>query len=225
MMPMSFTIGPTTPMHVLIVEDDADTRDMYQELLTQSGFRVTLASNGAEALAQARTLQPDIITTDLGRDGALFDGCELAAQLKRSPETEAIPVIAVTGWAGEVDRNKALQAGYDAVLPKPCQPAELVAAICRLLQARALIAPSQVQSGSSGDPRRRPARVARRTTSPPMPPPPLRCPKCDRRLAYLESTLSGVAPAEQWDRFACRRCQIELEYRQRTRRLKVVPHH
>jgi CheY-like chemotaxis protein len=74
MMPLTETRRPADPTHVLIVEDDADTRDMYQELLTRSGFQVTLATNVPEALAHARRLRPDIITTDLGRDGALLDG-------------------------------------------------------------------------------------------------------------------------------------------------------
>jgi transposase-like protein len=70
---------------------------------------------------------------------------------------------------------------------------------------------------------RRPLKAALRTMSPPMPTPSLRCPKCDRTLAYVGSVLSGAAPVEQWDQFACRRCQVELEYRQRTRRMKILP--
>jgi DNA-directed RNA polymerase subunit RPC12/RpoP len=70
---------------------------------------------------------------------------------------------------------------------------------------------------------RRPLKAALRTTSPPMPAPSLRCPKCDRTLVYVGSVVGGAAPVEQWDQFACPRCAHELEYRQRTRRLKILP--
>jgi DNA-directed RNA polymerase subunit M/transcription elongation factor TFIIS len=69
---------------------------------------------------------------------------------------------------------------------------------------------------------RRPLKAALRTTYPPMPAPMLRCPKCDRTLWYRESVVSGAFPVEQWDQFMCRQCGIELEYRQRTRRLKIL---
>jgi two-component system cell cycle response regulator DivK len=132
---MSDTIHPDSP-HVLVVDDDADTREMVEMVLRQSGFRVSSAMTVTDALEQTRELKPDIITTDLGQRGGTLDGCELTTRLKASPDTQTIPVIAVTGWTRGFDRDRALMAGCDAVLSKPCSPDVLIAEICRLLNAR-----------------------------------------------------------------------------------------
>lgn len=61
--------------------------------------------------------------------------------------------------------------------------------------------------------------MARVTTSPDTPPPPLRCPTCDRPLAYRRTVISGLKPPERWDHFDCRHCG-EFVYRDRTRTLR-----
>ena len=117
----------------LLLESDIDSREMYAAWLTHSGFRVAEASTVAEALLMAAELRPHVITTDI-EDGAEGDGCALCLQLKASELTRHIPVIAVTAWSvgGHVER--ALRAGCDSVLVKPCSPPDLVAEIHRLLQ-------------------------------------------------------------------------------------------
>lgn len=128
------TVRPSSQL-VLIVEDDEQTREMYAEWLTFSGFRVAEASNGTEAVTKARALRPDVITTDVGLRGGM-DGCQLTENLRSHSRTKKIPVIAVTAWAmgGHVERAR--HAGCDAVLVKPCLPETLLVEIQRLLKAR-----------------------------------------------------------------------------------------
>lgn len=123
------------PPLVLIVDNDPDTCDMYSEMLVFSGVRVVASSAAQDAMEKAQTLQPDVITTDLGLWGT--DGCRLCEDLKNDARTSSIPIIAVTGWAesGHVERAK--RAGCDSVLVKPCAPDALLAEIYRILKSRA----------------------------------------------------------------------------------------
>jgi two-component system, cell cycle response regulator DivK len=120
---------------VLLVEDDQDGRRMYAEWLTGAGFDVQQAHNGLQALDRALVVRPDIVVTDLNIPG--IDGFELTRRLKQDQRTCEIPVLAVTGYAAFAsDPGRALRAGCDAVLPKPCSPEELEIAIRRLIEAR-----------------------------------------------------------------------------------------
>jgi two-component system, cell cycle response regulator DivK len=120
---------------VLLVEDDQDGRRMYAEWLTGAGFHVQQAHNGLQALDRAFVFLPDIVVTDLNIPG--IDGFELTRRLKQDQRTCEIPVLAVTGYAAFAsDPGRALRAGCDAVLPKPCSPEELEIAIRRLIEAR-----------------------------------------------------------------------------------------
>lgn len=108
---------------------------MYAEWLTDAGFRVEQTHNGLQALDRAVGSQPDIVVTDLNIPG--IDGFELARRLKRDPRTCDIPVLAVTGYAAFArDPVRALRAGCDAVLPKPCSPDDLETAIRTLIGER-----------------------------------------------------------------------------------------
>ena len=127
-------LGDTSPS-VLLGEDDQDGRRMYAEWLAQAGFCVEQAHNGLQALDRALVFQPDVVVTDLHIPG--IDGFELTRRLKRDHRTSHIPVLAVTGYAAFAsDPGRALRAGCDAVLPKPCSPHDLEAAIRSLLEAR-----------------------------------------------------------------------------------------
>jgi two-component system, cell cycle response regulator DivK len=128
------SLGETGP-NVLLVEDDQDGRRMYTEWLTGSGFRVSQAHNGLQALERALDLLPDVVVTDLNIPG--IDGFELTRRLKHDPRTRDIPVIAVTGYAAfAADPERARRAGCDVVLPKPCSPDELESAIRSLITER-----------------------------------------------------------------------------------------
>src|SRR5512147_235050 len=108
---------------------------MYAEWLTHAGFTVDEAHNGLQALERAFDSRPDVVVTDLNIPG--IDGFELTRRLKQDPRTCDIPVLAVTGYAAFAsDPGRALRAGCDAVLPKPCSPDELETAIRSLIEAR-----------------------------------------------------------------------------------------
>ena len=121
---------------VLIVEDDLDTRVMYREFLSQSGFRTVDAHNGRQALAKARELGPDAVVTDLAVPG--MDGFEFCRALKLSMSTRDIPIVAVTGHTEYLDQpDRFADAGIAQVLVKPCSPDVIAGALRRLLQTGA----------------------------------------------------------------------------------------
>ena len=125
-----------TPLSVLLVEDDRDGRRMYAQWLAGAGFHVEEAHNGLQALERAFDARPDVVVTDLHIPG--IDGFELTRRLKKDPRTRDVPVLAVTGYAAFAsDPARAQRAGCDAVLPKPCSPEDLEAAIRTLIQERA----------------------------------------------------------------------------------------
>jgi CheY-like chemotaxis protein len=105
---------------------------MYAEWLTQAGFNVNQAHNGLQALERALETVPDIVVTDLNIPG--IDGFELTRRLKNDPRTRAIPIVAVTGYAAfQADPGRAIRAGCDTVLGKPCSPEDLETAIRALI--------------------------------------------------------------------------------------------
>ena len=116
----------TLPPIVLLVEDDADTRDMYHTALECGGCWVVDAPNGIDALADAVELQPDVILTDVGLPG-IRDGLGLARTLRQNPKTADIPVLAVTGCDPRTFGDDAWL--FDEVYLKPVSPDVLVARI------------------------------------------------------------------------------------------------
>jgi two-component system, cell cycle response regulator DivK len=119
---------------VLLVEDDPSGREMYSDFLSSVGFRVAQAHNGLQALEKAIALVPDIIVTDLGLPG--IDGFELCRRIKEHERTRNVPLLAITGYErfGYVDR--AIKAGCDGVLTKPCLPDRLLDEIKRVMAPR-----------------------------------------------------------------------------------------
>jgi two-component system cell cycle response regulator DivK len=122
---------PDRPL-VLLVEDDRAGRMLYADWLGDAGFRVEQAHNGLQALERAIDILPDAILTDLNIPG--IDGYELTRRLRADARTAAIPIVAVTGYAPFAqDPARADRAGCDAVLPKPCDPADLESTIKALI--------------------------------------------------------------------------------------------
>ncbi len=111
---------------VLVVEDDADAREMYEVLLGGSGFRVVCADNGAKAVERAHQARPDLIVMDLSLPAV--DGVEASRRLKADPATRAIPIVALTGNPVDEPDRRAM---FAAALMKPCLPDVLVAEIRR----------------------------------------------------------------------------------------------
>ena len=119
---------------VLVVEDDLDTRRFYTEALTRGGFRVAQAHNGHQALEKALAMTPDLILTDIAVPG--IDGIELCQRLRADVRTADIPVLAITGYGDRRYPDRALHAGADHVLIKPCEPELIVSETRRLLADR-----------------------------------------------------------------------------------------
>ena len=118
---------------ILVVDDYQDAREMYAEYLQYSGFRVAEAKNGNEAVAQARSLKPDLILMDLSLPG--MDGWEATRVLKADEETSHIPIVALTGHALAGASEGARKAGCDSFVTKPCLPDDLVVEVRRMLNA------------------------------------------------------------------------------------------
>jgi CheY-like chemotaxis protein len=131
-------VGAIADPLILVVDDFDDAREMYSDYLVYSGFRVAGASNGAHALDRALALHPDLILMDLSMPG--MDGWEATRRLKANPDTQQIPVIALTGHALDSYTERALQAGCDGCLVKPCLPARMVTEVRRLLGHREVLA-------------------------------------------------------------------------------------
>src|SRR3954466_11793647 len=116
--------------HVLLVEDDRDTREMYSYYLSHSGMHVTEARTGRRALERVAEQTPDVVVTDIAMPE--MDGLELSRRLRAEETTHDVPIIAVSGQASD----RALHAGADLVLEKPCEPDHLLHAIEDVLRAR-----------------------------------------------------------------------------------------
>ena len=112
---------------ILVVDDFEDNRAMYVEYLQFQGFRVAEAVNGLEAVERTKRLRPRVIVMDLSLP--VMDGWEATRRIKADPETKHIRVIALTGHAEPAHAKKALDAGCDDFVPKPCLPESLLAKI------------------------------------------------------------------------------------------------
>jgi CheY-like chemotaxis protein len=116
---------------VLLVEDNADNRTVYRSVLEHMGYDVQEAADGEEGIRIAGELRPDLILMDLSIPKC--DGLEATRRLKAHPDTEAIPVVALTAHALPEDRARANEAGCDSCLAKPVEPARVLAEVERLI--------------------------------------------------------------------------------------------
>ncbi|MGB3495089.1 MAG: response regulator [Elainellaceae cyanobacterium] len=118
---------------LLLVEDNEMNRDMLSRRLIRKGYRVIMAVDGAEGVAMAATEKPDLILMDMSLP--VIDGWEATRQIKANPETQPIPVVALTAHAMSSDRDQALAAGCDEYDTKPIDLARLLSKITALLEA------------------------------------------------------------------------------------------
>jgi CheY-like chemotaxis protein len=119
-------------LQVVVVDDEADTRSLLHTLLERCGAEVRAAGSAAEALALIAELKPDVLVSDIGMPEQ--DGYELIAKVRghEAGLNERIPAIALTAYARLEDRIRALNAGFQVHVPKPIEPAELIAVVASL---------------------------------------------------------------------------------------------
>ena len=131
-----FAASPLMGLQILIVDDNADTRDFFTFVLEQFGAIVTAVASGNEALQALTQSKPDILLSDIGMPE--MNGYMLIEQV-RTLEAQGggkqIPAIALTAYAGEIDQQQALKAGFQQHIVKPVAPEELLMAISNLVES------------------------------------------------------------------------------------------
>lgn len=122
-----------TDVTVLLVEDEVDTLDLLTIILESYGATVEGRTSANEALALFSQGQPDVLISDIGMPG--MDGYELIRQVRDLPPDRGglVPAIALTAYAGEMDHERALSAGFNRHLAKPIEPDQIVDAIANLI--------------------------------------------------------------------------------------------
>src|SRR5215207_1819421 len=119
-------------LRVLVVDDEADTRDMLRAVLEHCHAEVITAGSSSEALEALAHLRPDVLISDLGMPED--DGFSLIARVRELPAERGgrIPAAALTAYVRAEDRVKVLRSGFQLHVPKPVEPAELVAVVAHL---------------------------------------------------------------------------------------------
>jgi two-component system cell cycle response regulator DivK len=118
---------------ILVVEDNELNLKLVRDVLSYAGYQVLEARSGEQGVKVAAECRPDLILMDLQLPG--IDGTETLRQLRASPLTQEVPVVAVTAFAMREDRERAVRSGFDGYVEKPFSVREL---------------PAQVQSFLSG---------------------------------------------------------------------------
>jgi CheY-like chemotaxis protein len=139
------SLEPATPsigsslrgIRILVVDDEPDSRDFLTFALEEAGAKVTVASSGIEGLKAIRTDTNqqfifDLIVSDIGMPQ--MDGYTFLQQIRTLEAAKQVPAIALTAYAGEGDRNQALQAGFQEHSSKPIEPDELIKTISEVLK-------------------------------------------------------------------------------------------
>jgi len=120
---------------ILIAEDNAVNRELLRELLETHGHIVTEACNGEEALRLLDDSRPDILLLDLGMP--VLDGYQTIRRIREKPSLAGLPVLAVTAYAMQGDKERILSSGFDGYMSKPIDPKLLYQELDRLLSKKA----------------------------------------------------------------------------------------
>lgn len=128
-----------TGIRVLTVDDRADVRELLTELLALYGAEVLTVASAAEVLANLESFQPDVLVSDIGMPEV--DGYTLLQQIRTLPPEKGgqIPAIALTAYAREDDRQRAIASGYQRHVTKPLEPEQLVKAVVELARGKRLL--------------------------------------------------------------------------------------
>jgi PAS domain S-box-containing protein len=128
-------------VHVLVVDDEIDARELVKRLLEMAGAKVSMAASAAEAMECILAERPAVLVCDIGMGGE--DGYSLIRQLRLLEEKQesVLPAVALTAYARSEDRTKAIRSGFQNHLAKPVEPAELLAVVSRLAGRKATAPP------------------------------------------------------------------------------------
>jgi len=220
--PMS---SPGATPRVLVVDGDADNRELYRDCFTLSGWTVTEAVDGREALVQALITKPWVVVMELRLP--LIDGVSLCEILRKDKVTATVPILVVTSETRPSQLARAERAGANAVLIKPSTPDVVIAETERLVRSVTMHTQSTPFHELPSPASRRTALVKAHhrhaTTMPDVPAINLMCPICTQPLRYQETFVGGVNSrhSERWDYYDCARCG-RFQYRYRTRKLRQV---
>jgi PAS domain S-box-containing protein len=122
-------------LRLLVVDDEEATRELLRAVLERAGAQVETARSASEAVVSFQQNRPDILLTDIAMPGE--DGYSLIRRIRALPADQGgrVPAVALTGHARMIDRTRALMAGFRAHVPKPIEPAELMAVLVALVRA------------------------------------------------------------------------------------------
>lgn len=120
------------PLHLLVVDDDADTLEMLRAALDARGYCVTACESATDAMSLAGKESFDLIISDIGMPKV--DGYQLMRQLRTLPGFKTVPAVALSGYASQKDADMAIAAGFNAHVSKPIDPVELTALLDKLMR-------------------------------------------------------------------------------------------
>lgn len=124
---------------ILLAEDNLPSRELVREILETLGYQVIEACDGGEALDKVRGNEPDLVLMDIQMP--VMDGFAVLSQLRKEYRFLKLPVIALTAYAMEGDREKILEAGFDGYATKPINAATLSCEIQRWLEGTSSLTP------------------------------------------------------------------------------------
>ncbi len=119
---------------ILVIEDEADIRDLIRHNLERERFRVLCADSGEEGIGVARRESPDLVLLDVMLPG--MDGLEVCRALRSRPETRSVPIVMLTARAEDSDVIVGLELGADDYITKPFSPRVLLARLRAVLRRR-----------------------------------------------------------------------------------------
>ena len=124
-------------MRILVVDDEADSRELISTLLTGCGGEVRCSESAAEAIRTFAEWSPDLLLSDIGMPNE--DGYSLIKKVRklRAKRAKQVPAIALTAYATDEDRSQALAAGFQVHLAKPVEPKSLLMSIAAALGSEA----------------------------------------------------------------------------------------
>lgn len=133
---------------ILLIEDNADSRELVRYLLEAHGIACEEAPDGETGLEKAHASRPDLVICDLQMPG--MDGFAVLRALRAAPGLASVPVVAVTAYAMVGDRDRVLAAGFDGYISKPLDPRRFVAQLAGFMGVPAPAATLAAGPGKPG---------------------------------------------------------------------------